>query len=111
EYNGGTYSVRRLSDNAIIPHTGSGTAADPLRLESEGFSVSFSTPPTGSVTLMPTRRGAASIDKVLDQPEQLAFAAPVRAAGDLHNSGSGVIGQPDLISGPSPISTADLAGV
>src|SRR5690606_25298006 len=84
DYSGGAFTVRRLSDNAIIPHTGSGTAADPLELESEGFSVSFATPPTGSVTLMPTRRGASSMEVVLNQPEQLAFAAPVRATADLN---------------------------
>src|SRR5690606_38172710 len=108
---GGAFTVRRLSDNAIIPHTGSGTAADPLQLEGEGFSVSFATPPTGSVTLMPTRRGAAGMEKVLEQPEQLAFAATARAAGNLNNAGTGAIGQPTLVAGPSPISKADLAGV
>lgn len=111
DYDAGVYTVRRLSDNAVIPHTGTGTAADPLQLESEGFSVSFATPPTGSVTLMPTRNGAGAIQKVLDQPEQLAFAAPVRATANLNNAGNAVIGQPQLVDGPSPISKTDLQAV
>ena len=57
---------------------------------------------------MPTRRGAASIEKVLDQADQLAFAASARAAINTQNRGTGAIGQPSLSSGPSPILTADL---
>ena len=110
DYDGTNYSVRRLSDNAVIPVTGSGTAADPLVIGDEGFSVSFAVAPAAgsSVTLMPTRRGAASIEKVLDQADQLAFAATARAEANTQNRGTGTIGQPSLNSGPSPVLTDDL---
>ena len=75
-----------------------------------GFSISAPADP--SVTqyrVMPTRRGAAGIGVELDQADQLAFAAPMRAEGNLQNSGTGVIGQPDLVNGPSPIDKTVLS--
>ncbi|RJG09867.1 flagellar hook-associated protein FlgK [Pseudomonas cavernicola] len=61
-----------------------------------------------SYLVMPTRRGAADIEKTLNQSDQLAYAGPVRATADTQNRGTGAIGQPDLISGPSPINTTDI---
>jgi len=75
-----------------------------------GFSISA--PADSSVTqyrVMPTRRGAAGISVELDQADQLAFASPMRAEGNLQNSGTGLIGQPDLVSGPSPIDKSVLS--
>lgn len=102
-------TARRLSDNATIAVTGTGTAADPYVIGDEGFTVSFPAGATAtSYTIMPTRRGATSIAVALDQPEQLAFAASARAEANTQNRGTGAIGQPELIDGPSPIDTADL---
>ncbi len=102
-------TARRLSDNATIAVTGTGTTADPYVIGDEGFTVSFPAGATAtSYTIMPTRRGATSIEVALDQPEQLAFAASARAEANTQNRGTGAIGQPELIDGPSPIDTADL---
>ncbi|MBA1278511.1 flagellar hook-associated protein FlgK [Stutzerimonas stutzeri] len=60
------------------------------------------------VLIMPTRRGASEIGAVLDQADQLAFAAAVRAESSLQNGGTGAIGQPDMVSAPSPIDPAEL---
>ncbi|MBX7271220.1 MULTISPECIES: flagellar hook-associated protein FlgK [Stutzerimonas stutzeri subgroup] len=69
-----------------------------------GFSISAPADPSvTSYTVMPTRRAASGIAIDLDQADQLAFAAPMRAESELQNGGTGVIGQPDLIAGPSPI--------
>lgn len=60
------------------------------------------------VLIMPTRRGASEIGAVLDQADQLAFASAVRAESSLQNGGTGAIGQPDMVSAPSPIVLAEL---
>lgn len=60
------------------------------------------------VLIMPTRRGASEIGAVLDQADQLAFASAVRAESSLQNGGTGAIGQPDMVSAPSPIDPAEL---
>ncbi len=111
EYSGSQYTARRLSDGANIDVTPNPGPPAHLRFADEegrdqGFTVQISgTPLAGDAfTLQPTRRGATDISTVLDQADQLAFAAPVRTASELQNAGTGVIGQPDMISGPSRIS-------
>ena len=75
--------------------------------------MTFSAPPLVGDRFMlePTRRGAADIKTVLDQPDQLAFAAPAQSQALLQNRGTGAIGQPNMIDGPSPIAIPDLTGV
>ena len=118
EYDGvtapGGYSARRLSDNAVITVTdtaGTLTFTDSAGRD-QGFSVTLSAAPAVGDRFMlePTRRGASDITTVLDQPDQLAFAAPVRAGATLQNRGTGVISQPDLVAaGSSPLNAAALA--
>ena len=115
EYDGSSYKVRRLSDNQLMT-----VAENPVGTLSftdkngrdQGFQVVLGNPaPTAGdkFSLQPTRRGASDIKATLDQADQLAFAAPVRAQSTLQNSGTGAIGQPNLLSAPSPIDPTALA--
>ena len=95
------YSARRLSDNAIMNVSADGAGG--LRLSDsngvdQGITVNLTgTPATGDrFLLQPTRRGAADISSILDQPDQLAFAAPLRSEANLQNAGNAVIGQPNV---------------
>ena len=117
EFDGAVYTARRLSDGAAMTVTNTAgvlTFTDPLSGLGQGFSVTVSGAPAPAAgdrfMLEPTRRGATDIQIVLDQPDQLAFAAPAEAQATLNNRGSGVIGQPNLIQGPAPISIAALSG-
>jgi flagellar hook-associated protein 1 FlgK len=113
EYDGSVYKARRLSDNQPIDvqlRNGALSFADKDGRD-QGFTVQVSgTPSAGDkFSLQPTRRGAADISATLDQPDQLAFAAPVRVQSALQNGGTGVIGQPNLLTGPSPIDPVALS--
>lgn len=117
EFDGAVYTARRLSDGAAMTVTNTAgvlTFTDPLSGLGQGFSVTVSGAPAPAAgdrfMLEPTRRGATDIQAVLDQPDQLAFAAPAEAQATLNNRGSGVIGQPNLTQGPAPISIAALSG-
>ncbi len=120
EYDGNSgsgYRARRLSDNQSINVQLSGGnltfTDDSQGGRDQGFTVQVSGIPLvgDKFTLQPTRRGAADVNVVLDQANQLAFAAPVRTESKLQNSGTGVIGQPDMVLGPSPISIPALQGL
>lgn len=108
DFDGTNYSARRLSDNAAITVTNAAgvlSFADAAGRD-QGFTVDVSGSPApilGDIfQLQPTRRGAVSISTVLDQPDQLAFAAPVRSEALLQNVGNAAIGQPDLLAfGPA----------
>jgi len=115
EYDGSGYKVRRLSDNQLMTVTenpaGTLSIADKNGRD-QGFQLVLGSPAPAAgdkFTLQPTRRGASDIKTTLDQADQLAFAAPVRAQSALQNSGTGAIGQPNLMSAPSPIDAAALS--
>ncbi|KFX70169.1 flagellar hook protein FlgK [Pseudomonas taeanensis MS-3] len=114
DFDGTNYTARRLSDGQSIAVTN--TAGVLSFADSAGRDQGFTVTPGAGANagdrflLQPTRRGATSITAQLDQPDQLAFAAPVRAEANLQNSGNGSITQPDLIAaGASPISSAAIA--
>jgi len=124
EFDGTSFTARRLSDGkamTVSPATpGSFPAtlsfADPNVVppalpRDQGFTLVLESAPAAGdkFSLQPTRRGAYDIKATLDQADQLAFAAPVRAQSTLQNSGTGAIGQPNLLSAPSPIDPAALA--
>lgn len=115
EYDGTNFTARRLSDNAPINVTVSGTGPYTLSFADgsggdQGFQVTMnSLPPAGDgFTLQPTRRGASDINTALTKGDQLAFAGTARSEATTNNRGTGSIGQPKLTSGPSPVLTSDL---
>ncbi len=117
EYDASGPKVRRLSDNQLMTVTespaGTLSIADKNGVD-QGFQVVLGNPAPAvgdKFSLQPTRRGAADIKATLDQADQLAFAAPVRAESNLQNAGTGAMGQPDMTSGPSPISISALQGL
>ena len=114
EFDGTNYSARRLSDNQ--PMTVTQNPPGTLSFQdsagrNQGFQVVLGTPAPAagdSFVLQPTRIGASTMSTVLDQADQLAFAAPVRAEANLQNRGNGVISQPTLQSNGSNIDPAAL---
>ncbi|WP_434458052.1 flagellar hook-associated protein FlgK [Stutzerimonas urumqiensis] len=118
DYDGTSFTARRLSDNATMTVTQTGTAPGPYTLAfaesgtDQGFEVVLDTLPAPGdrFMLQPTRRGAAEIESTLQQSDQLAFAGSARAQSVLNNRGTGAIGQPALVNGPSPLVLDDLTG-
>ncbi|MBB4819094.1 flagellar hook-associated protein 1 FlgK [Pseudomonas alcaligenes] len=115
DYDGTNFTATRLSDNA--PMTVSVTGTGPYTLSfadaagnSQGFQVQMSTLPAANdrFTLQPTRRGATDFESTLKSSDQLAFSGSARAEATTNNRGTGTIGQPGLVSGPSPIDITDL---
>ena len=100
EFDGAQYTARRVSDGANISVTntnGTLSFAD-AQGRDQGFTVEISGSPLAGdkLLLMPTRRGANDIASLLDQPDQLAFAAPFRAEADLQNVGNAQVAQPTI---------------
>lgn len=114
EFDGTSYTARRLSDNAMMSVTESppGTLSfSDSNGRDQGFTIDVGTPApaAGDIFLLqPTRRGASDIAAVLDQPDQLAFAAPLRAEANLQNRGNAVIGQPSIDNTQDPMILADM---
>ena len=119
EYDGSNYSARRLSDGAAMTVSPSSPGSYPATLtftdaagRDQGFELALDSAPAADdkFLLQPTRRGATTISAQLDQPDQLAFAAPLRSEADLQNRGNAVIGQPQLTSTHDPLLPSVLSG-
>lgn len=101
-FDGSNYTALRLSDGASIQVSqddqGVLTFKDTLG-QDQGFSVTLTGSPVSgdSFTLLPTRQAAGDIQAILTQPDQLALAAPLRSEAAAQNSGTGSIGQPELV--------------
>ncbi|NWL78574.1 flagellar hook-associated protein FlgK [Pseudomonas taiwanensis] len=112
------YMVRRLSDNqqmVVSDSTPSGTLTiTDSAGRDQGFQIALGVPPptTGDkFILQPTRTGAKDIAAVLDQADQLAFAAPLHSEANVQNKGTGAIGQPNITNTLNPMSQAHLAAI
>lgn len=115
DFDGTSYSARRLSDGAVMSVTvGAGgvlSFADSAGRD-QGFTLQMSgTPSAGDrFVLEPTRRGAADLSVALDQADQLAFAGPFKADAALQNKGTGSIGQPsvEMVLNPDSLPQANF---
>jgi len=97
---GSNYLITRLSDNQIVSQ-GTLSGAYPTSISFDGVSLNLtrgSFQGGDSFTLQPTRNGANEIDAIIQRPEDLAFAVPIRTATNTGNSGSGLISSGEVIS-------------
>ena len=101
------FRIRPVGGAWLVPADGSGSFRTGVEIPGLGFSVGQGEAEK-SYMVMPTRRGATDISSVLDQADQLAFAAPIRAEAGPQNSGTGKITQPELVSARDA-SNPDLA--
>lgn len=96
--NGGNYEIFSVDENTAIA---SGTIPLPstISLSDEGIDIhlDFGAVQDGDAFyISPTRRGSDQIEMILNEPSQLAFAAPIRATSSLNNRGDVNITQPEL---------------
>ncbi|PCC99791.1 flagellar hook-associated protein FlgK [Halopseudomonas pelagia] len=114
---GTEFSVRRLSDNKIfeslsLPENPPDPSVPPPVVD--GFSIVLSDPDIkpgngDRFLLTPTRSGAGAMEAVMNQPQELGFAAPAVADASLNNRGNAKVSQPVLTAGPEPLVPADMA--
>ncbi|HBO8841113.1 TPA: flagellar hook-associated protein FlgK [Pseudomonas aeruginosa] len=117
DFDGTSFTARRLGDDASMQVTVSGTGPYILSFKDangvdQGFNLTLDQLPAAGdrFTLQPTRRGAADIETTLKNASQLAFAGTARTESTTENRGTGKIGAPTLTSGPSPVDPTVLQG-
>jgi len=90
-FDGTAWSAHRADTGASVPLAGTGTAADPLRVEGMALVVSTAPPPAAGerFLLQPTAGAGAGLGLALSDPSRIAAALPVSASADLDNVGSG----------------------
>lgn len=97
---GSNYLITRLSDNQVVSQ-GTLSGAYPNSITFDGISVNLTSGSFqggDSFILQPTRNGASEIASLLQRPEDLAFAVPIRTATNTGNSGNGLISSGEVLS-------------
>lgn len=97
---GSNYLITRLSDNQVVSQ-GTLSGAYPNSITFDGISLNLTSGSFqggDSFTLQPTRNGASEITSLLQRPEDLAFAVPIRTATNTGNSGNGLISSGEVLS-------------
>lgn len=96
------YQMIRRSDNTVVASGEFPGAGLPLQISGiDGFTVDLQ---SGSFqagdrfTLRPTRYAARDIEAVVQRPQELAYAAPLRTDTSLGNRGSGSISAGEVLS-------------
>lgn len=98
--NTSNFVITRLSDNTVVEQ-GTLTGAYPTKISFDGISVNLTSGSFqggDSFTLQPTKNGSRDIHSEIKRPEDLAFASPIRTAGNTSNSGSGLISAGEVLS-------------
>ena len=102
EFDGANYSLTRTDTGAVIPLSGSGTAADPL--VGDGLSIVTSGAPAAGDRLLirSTADAAGSIQSAISDPQELALAAPTRSGASLGNTGNANISATSVVDATDP---------
>ncbi|MES2675654.1 MAG: flagellar hook-associated protein FlgK [Pseudomonadota bacterium] len=98
--NSSNYTITRAADNTIVDQ-GVLSGAYPTEITFDGISLhlqSGSFQGGDSFILQPTRNAARELESVIAQPENLAFAVPIRTATASGNIGKGIISSGEILS-------------
>jgi len=91
-YDGVGWSATYPDTGATVPVSGSGTPADPLRVNGVELVLGGGPLLTGDrFLLQPTAGAAGTLTVAIADPARIAAAGPVRVSADLANVGSGVV--------------------
>ena len=84
----GAWSATRADTGESVPMTGSGTAADPFRVDGLAFEVGGTPAPGDRFALRPGADAASGLRVALTDPGRIAAAAPLQAGADTGNLGN-----------------------
>ncbi len=96
-FDGTNYSLHRASNGQTVTMTGTGTNADPFVANGLSIVVGGTAAAGDRFFLRPTRLGAASLTSAINDPKQIAAAAPVRTSAGSANSSSATISAGEVL--------------
>ena len=101
-FDGGAYSLTRSDTGEAVALSGTGTAVDPF--VADGLSIVVGgAPAAGDRVLIRSGTGlASSVRTAVDDPQDIAMAAPTRSSVDLANTGSASITPARVVDSADP---------
>lgn len=110
KFDGTNYTLMRLSDNKVVATQPGATAAYPMTMAGEGFSVSIDVAMNAndSFQIQPTRNAAAGFGTLITDPAKVAAASPARADASTQNSGTGTAKLTNVAAGFGLLANAPI---
>lgn len=102
ELTSGGWQMRKVGSGTVVPLTGTGTAADPLRADGLEIVISGTANVGDRYLIQPTRGAIAGMGVEIDDPSRVAAAAPIRTAAASNNTGTGTISAGEVIDADNP---------
>ena len=91
-FDGSSWALTRADNGQLVPLGGAGTPANPFVAEGLSLTIGPGAAAGDNYDIRPTREGARTINVLIQDPGDLALAAPVRTSAALTNTGTGSIG-------------------
>jgi flagellar hook-associated protein 1 FlgK len=91
-FDGSSWALTRADSGQLVPLSGAGTPANPFVAEGLSFTIGPGAAAGDNYDIRPTREGARTINVLIQDPGDLALAAPLRTSAALTNAGTGSIG-------------------
>ncbi|MCG8432440.1 MAG: flagellar hook-associated protein FlgK, partial [Gammaproteobacteria bacterium] len=109
-FDGAVWSLLRTDNNTVVPMTGSGTGVDPFLADGLSLVVSGAANAGDAFLVQPTASGAETFSVLLNDTDEIAAAAPIRAEAAFANTGSGTITPGEVIdvTDPNLLTTATI---
>ncbi|MGH8192868.1 MAG: FlgK family flagellar hook-associated protein, partial [Woeseiaceae bacterium] len=101
EYDGVGYTLEMRATGQAVPMSGSGTAADPYTAAGLALTVA-GTPAAGDRFLIRPKGAAGSMTALVNDPQAIAMASPVRTQSSGDNIGSATISAPVVTDAADP---------
>jgi flagellar hook-associated protein 1 FlgK len=90
-FDGSSWTLTRADSGQVVPLSGAGTPADPFVAEGLRLTIGPGAVAGDNYDIRPTQDGARTINVLIQDPGDLALAAPVRTSAALTNTGTGSI--------------------
>lgn len=97
ERTGTGYQLTRADTGATVAMTGTGTVADPFVADGLSIVVGGSAAVGDRFAIRPTRDAVAGLSLLVNDPQRVAAASPVRSSAATSNTGSATIAPPDVV--------------
>jgi flagellar hook-associated protein 1 len=98
----GTWSLRRADTGAVVPMTGTGTAADPFVADGLSIVVNAGSASGDRFLIKPTSDAISGMELLISDPSEVAAASPITSAARSGNLGNATISAGEVLNVGNP---------
>jgi flagellar hook-associated protein 1 FlgK len=102
EFNGASWTLRYADTGVAVAMSGAGTLASPFLADGMSIVVSGAPAATDSFLIRPTRGAINGLNVLIEDPAEIAAAAPIATSSSNNNVGNGNISAGEVLNAANP---------